>query len=249
MKKSLAAAVVLLATVAPRGASAQSIFSTFLDRSAYLAAAAGAANTNHGVVLDPTVYSPTMAGPATVATVGSCGGRPLTYATGPTYIAFANQDDTSGAFCPIGGGSAIVFGLSGQRVRGFGFDLSPLQSFFGPINLSVSTAFNGSALPATGANPGINPVTYTFPAEPIPAYGAPSFFGVLLQPGIPFPPGATEIVSVTVTTNTLFSTSLASRFTYATATPASTVPEPATVALFGGGLALLGGMVARRRRR
>lgn len=245
MKKILAAAALLVTAVAPRGASATSTFSTFMNRALYLAASSSAGYTNSDVTLDPNVAVPTAAGPATISTTGACAFGPFTVSGPPTQIVFGNLDDGAGTACPAGSPASLVFNTAGQNIGAFGFDLGAFGAPNAPVNVSITATFDGTADPSTGSTPpsGTLPQTYSLPVD-----GTQSFFGLVVNRGIPFPGNASAITSVTVSVTSPGETIAIDDITYGTFVPTVATPEPATLALLGSGLALVG-VTARRRRR
>ncbi len=228
MKKLVAVAALLLAVVAPRTSSAGSTYRTFTDRAAYMASLFSGTTS-----FTPTpVDGSSAVGPIALTTSGACALPPSVFGG---VIAFATQDDGSGATCPAGGAATLNFNTGAPGIVGFGVDLGSLG---GDATVSALASFGGPGFTPESGN---NPQTYTLLANA----NTQSFFGVILTPGFI---GPQEISSVSVSVTSPNGLIGLDDVTYATFTPASTVPEPTTLVLLGGGLAAIGGLAARRRR-
>lgn len=218
----IACAVALLAT-APSAAHASSIFTTFTDRAQYLAQVSASAYTNSSVDIG-AASDPSSIGGVGVSTTG--GVMELgAFGGSPALVLYPTEAGNTFSFAP--GSDARGFGLSF-----LGADTPAAAtvtiSFVDPFTPSEDTADDGT--PSAGQT-----VRYTLGG------GNTGFFGVVLRGGI-FP----SAISQVAVTTTAFPTVVTS---IDLAGPATTVPEPATVALMATGLLALAGTTAARRRR
>ena len=213
------AVVAVAACLGPGAAAAQSAVQTFTTRPAYLGALASGSQAARLVNLKSPAVTATDLGVATLGASGACIPAPSFVISGPAkFIDFNNGSCGDGTF---------TFTVMRPNVTGFGFFLGdPVSTPGGPATFTVTTALDGVAT-------GLAPATFTLGS------GLPDgFFGLMLAPGA-MPSDAQSILTVTVQTSDL------ARVAIRDVSFAVVAPEPATLALMGGGLLALGAV--RRR--